>query len=113
MSIGAGIVDTPRFTNALLWMYNNDMTMFWKASDYDPYNVLTKEQAAKILSTYRKKFITEAKETVVCNYTDIKSSNLKTYIEDVCNYSIFPNTTTFDPSYNITKVEFVRAILAM
>ena len=113
VSVGAGIVDTPRFTNAILWMYNNDMTMFWKASDYDPYNVLTKEQAAKILSTYRKKFITNPKETVICNYTDIKSSNLKTYIEDVCNYSIFPNTTTFDPGYNITKVEFVRAILAM
>lgn len=113
VSVGAGIVDTPRFTNAILWMYNNDMTMFWKASDYDPYNVLTKEQAAKILSTYRKKFITDPKETVICNYTDIKGSNLKTYIEDVCNYSIFPNTTTFDPSYNITKVDFVRAILAM
>lgn len=113
VSIGAGIVDTPRFTNALLWMYNNDMTMFWKASDYDPYNVLTKEQAAKILSTYRKKFITTAKTTVTCKYTDITTSNLKIYIEDVCNYWIFPNTTTFDPGYNITKVEFVRAILAM
>ena len=113
VSIGAGIVDTPRFTNSLLWMYNNDMTMFWKASDYDPYNVLTKEQAAKILSTYRKKFITTTKEKVVCKYTDIANSNLKTYIDDVCNYGIFPNTTTFDPGYNITKVEFVRAILAM
>lgn len=113
VSVGAGIIDTPRFTNALIWMYNNDMTMFWKASDYDPYNVLTKEQAAKILSIYRKKFITTPKETVICKYTDITASNLKTYIEDVCNYSIFPNTTTFDPGYNITKVEFVRAILAM
>lgn len=113
VSVGAGVVDTPRFTNALLWMYNNDMTMYWKASDYDPFNIMTKEQGAKILSTYRKKFITANRETVVCNYTDINNSNLKVYIEDVCNYGIFPNTTTFDPSYNITKVEFVRAILAM
>jgi hypothetical protein len=36
-------------------MYHSDMTIFWKASDYDPFNVLTREQAAKFLSIYSKK----------------------------------------------------------
>lgn len=111
--MGVGIVDTPRFTSALLWMYNNDMTIYWKASDYDPFNVMTREQAAKVLSTYRKKFITTPKNTVICKYTDIATSNLKSHIEDVCNYGIFANTTTFDPTYNITKVDFVRALLSL
>jgi hypothetical protein len=38
-------------------MYHSDMTVYWKASDYDPFNITTREQAAKLLSIYNKKFI--------------------------------------------------------
>ena len=115
VSIGAGVVDTPKFTTALLWMYNADMTIFWKASDYDPFNVLTREQASKLLFIYNKKFNTNTGSIspISCNYTDIKGSSLQEYIIDACQKWIFKNTTTFNPNNAIIKSEFVTAILNM
>ena len=112
VSIWAGVIDTPKFTTALLRMYHSDMTVFWKASDYDPFNVTTREQAAKLLSIYSKK-IEWLSGTVACNYTDIKSSGLQDYILDACKKWIFKNTTTFNPNNAIIKSEFVTAILNM
>lgn len=113
VSVGAGIVDTPRFTNALLWMYNNSMTLYRNASDYDPFNTMTKEQSAKVLSIYYDTFIDEKPTPITCIYKDIGNSTLKAYIENVCKYKIFPNTDTFKPSENILKSEFVKALLVM
>jgi hypothetical protein len=94
VSIGAGVIDTPKFTTALLWMYHSDMTMYWKASDYDPFNITTRAQAAKLLSIYNKKFIPATGTTLeTCIYMDIK--------------------TTFNPNYAIIKSDFVGAILNM
>lgn len=113
VSVGAWIVDTPRFTNALLWMYNNDMTMFSDASDFKPYDIITREQSAKLLSIYHDKFIpTKSQEKVTCEYTDI-TSDLRDYIVNVCEYGIFPNTSLFNPEKLITKSEFIAATLRM
>lgn len=115
VSIGAWVIDTPKFTTALLWMYHSNMTVYWKASDYDPFNILTREQAAKLLSIYNKEFNnnTGTISPVSCNYTDIKNSNLKDYIIDTCQKWIFKNNTIFNPSNAIIKSEFVTAILNM
>lgn len=114
VSIGAGVIDTPKFTTALLWMYNADMTMYWKASDYDPFNITTRAQTAKLLSIYNKKFIPATGSVIdTCTYTDIESSSLKEYINDACQQGIFKNTTTFNPNDAILKSEFVTAILNM
>jgi hypothetical protein len=115
VSIGAWVIDTPKFTTALLWMYHSNMTVYWKASDYDPFNILTREQAAKLLSIYNKKFKnnTGTVTSVSCNYTDIKDSWLQDYIIDACQKWIFKNSSTFNPSNAIIKSEFVTAILNM
>jgi len=115
VSIGAWVIDTPKFTTALLWMYHSDMTIYRQASDYDPFNILTREQAAKLLSLYNKKFNinTGSTTTISCFYTDIKDSWLKEYINDACQQWIFRNTTTFNPGNAIIKSEFVTAILNM
>ncbi len=113
VSIGAGIIDTPRFTNALLWMYANKMTKFWKPAEYNPYELITKEQAAKLLSIYHTSFLATWASTVICNYTDIDSSDLRSYIEDVCRYGIFPNISVFNPKDSVNKESFVKGILIM
>ena len=114
VSIGAGVIDTPKFTTALLRMYHSNMTVYWKASDYDPFNVTTREQAAKLLSIYSKKIEnTNINNNITCNYTDTKSSSLENYIIDACKKWIFRNTNTFNPSNAIIKSEFVTAILNM
>jgi hypothetical protein len=114
VSIGAWVIDTPKFTTALLWMYHSNMTVYWKASDYDPFNILTREQAAKLLSIYNKKFIPSSWSTAIsCNYGDIKDSSLKDYINDACQKWMFKNNTTFNPSNAIIKSEFVTAVINM
>ena len=115
VSIGAWVIDTPKFTTALLWMYHSNMTIYRKASDYDPFNVLTREQASKLLSIYNKKFNTNtgSATTISCNYTDIKDSLLQDYIIDACQKGIFRNTSTFNPNNAIIKSEFVTAVLNM
>lgn len=136
VSVGS-IVDTPRFTNALLRMYHNNMTIYWKASEYDPFNVMTREQAAKVLATYYKQFIKEqptissintganlsgtiltgtvntGSTNIICTYSDIARSSVKQNIEEVCQFGIFAPATQFYPTNTITKSDFVKAILAM
>lgn len=43
VSIGKGITDDPEFITALLWMYNNGLTQYPDAENYNPYDLLTRE----------------------------------------------------------------------
>ncbi len=109
-------MDTPRFTTALLRMYHTNMTIYRKASDYNPFNILTREQAAKFLSIYNKNFAEETtgiNNSIVCKYTDVADSWLKEYIINTCEKWIFRNNSTFGPDNEIIKAEFVEAILNM
>ncbi len=112
VSIGAGIIDAPKFTTALLWMYHNEMTIYWRASDFDPFNILTREQAAKILSIYDSKF-TKTTRKWTCSFSDTANSSLQAYITDLCQKWLFNNNKLFRPTQSITKSEFVEALLLL
>lgn len=112
VSIGAGIIDAPKFTTALLWMYHNELTIYWRASDFDPFNILTREQAAKILSIYDSKF-TKTTRKWTCSFSDTTNSSLQAYITDLCGKWVFNGNKLFRPTQSITKSEFVEALLLL
>lgn len=72
------IQTSDEFKKALMMMYTYDMTMYRSVDAFEPYRVLTRQEAAKILSNFAM--------NVLCRkpigYTDIAGVNpsLRTYV---------------------------------
>lgn len=114
ISIGKGITDDPEFLTALLWMYNNGLTQYPDAENYNPYDLLTREWGAKFFAIYDKKFDTHTTTGTNCNFSDIASSTQKDHINSVCTAGIMRGDgKTFRATDTISKAEFMAAMLNM
>lgn len=114
LSLGAGITDDPEFTTALLRMNNAGMTKFRRASDYNPFWVLTREQAAHFFSAYDQKFDNNTTTYSPCSFNDITQSSFQTAIQYVCDKWILHwGAWKFRPYDGIVKSEFIAGILNM
>lgn len=114
VSIGEGIANDHEFTTALLWMYQAGMTQYPDPENYNPYDLITREQSAKLFAIYDKKFDTHTTTGATCALTDIGSSTMKDSINAVCLAGIMRGDgKIFRPTATITKAEFMAAILNM
>jgi hypothetical protein len=81
----------PELLEAIRWMNDNSLTSYTTIQDYKPFEVLTREQAAKILYMFAEvfDFITTGTNTE-CTFTDIGTADesLITSINNACKASI-------------------------
>lgn len=108
----------PELLEAIRWMNDNALTSYKTIQEYLPFEILTREQAAKILYSFSEIFdfsITDASATN-CTFTDISSADptLVTWIENACEARILKGTNgKFNPKATIKKAEFVTAMIRM
>jgi hypothetical protein len=93
----AGLADSlsvnndPELSEAIRWMNDNGLTSFKTIAEYMPFEILNREQGAKILVMFANVFgLTKTTSSLNCVFQDIGTADtsLVTYIEQACQLGI-------------------------
>lgn len=106
------------FSMALAWMYANWLTMYNNSGDYRMYDVLTREEAAKIIWQAYAVFglDTWAVKNNSCTFQDADSFNptLSSHIAKVCQWWLFQGSNwNYLPTENLTKAQAMAVLIRM
>jgi len=106
------------FAAALAWMYANWLTMYNNSGDYRMYDVLTREEAAKIIWQAYAVFglDTGVIKNNSCTFQDADSFNptLSTHIANVCQWWLFQwSDWNYMPRNNLTKAQAMAVLIRM
>ncbi|HCY21684.1 TPA: hypothetical protein DIC40_07765 [Patescibacteria group bacterium] len=101
----------PELQEAIRWMHDNGLTSFLTIGEYKPFEVLTREQSAKIFDVFAKIFdFSQDKLTSTlpteCQFKDLAKADqtLTTHIQNVCKMEILKGgNQLFDPKNTLTK----------
>lgn len=111
----------PELQEAIRWMYDNKLSNFSTIESYKPFEVLSREQAAKIFDVFAKLFDFSQEKLSAslpneCNFKDISKAeeSLKWHIQNVCQMDILKWwNQMFDPKTNLTKWQFITALIRL
>lgn len=114
------INNDPELLEAIRWMNDNGLTNFKTIPEYKPFEILNREQAAKIISLFAKiyNFGTASGWIIsnTCTFKDIATTDesLVTYVEQVCALGIMQwSNGYFNPKGTINKSEFIATIIRL
>jgi hypothetical protein len=112
------LIADPALQESIFWMYDNGLTRYTSIEGYRPFDTLTREEAAKIFSLFKKAIIptTSVASWTVCAYSDIDKADisLAPYIIDACKMQIFKGWTgTFEPLIYLTKPQAVAILVRL
>lgn len=120
----AGLADSlsvnndPELLEAIRRMNDNGLTSYKTIGEYQPFEILNREQAAKILTMFAGVFNFNPSNALAnnCIFTDIgdADASLVNYIEEACQMSIMQGSNGyFTPKGTITKSQFIAAIIRL
>ncbi len=119
----AGLADSlsvnndPELLEAIRRMNDNGLTSFQNIPTYKPFELLNREQAAKILVMFANVFGMNSTTTSLnCTFQDIHTaeSSLVSYIEQACQMRIMQwGNGKFSPKTNMNKSEFIAVIIRL
>lgn len=104
------------FSSALAWMHTKWLTQFATAKEYEPENLLTRQQAAKFFVLMQENYIGVPVTTVgTCTYKDTNfDKTLRPYVDKACAYGIMQwQWWLFRPNDFISRPEFIAALVRM
>lgn len=105
------------FKSALSWMYTNGLTQFSTPEKFEPYNNLTREQAAKFFVVMQETVLWQVPVTNnrACTFSDVWfDPSLRAFVDKACAYGILKwSSGAFRPTAKISKPEFVTALVRM
>ena len=106
------------FAAALAWMYANWLTMYNNSGDYRMYDVLTREEAAKIIWQAYSVFglDTGVVKNNSCTFKDANLFNptLSAHIANVCQWWLFQwSDWNYMPRNNLTKAQAMAVLIRM
>ena len=106
------------FAAALAWMYANWLTMYNNSGDYRMYDLLTREEAAKIIWQAYKVFglDTGVVKNNSCTFQDANLFNptLSAHISNVCKWWLFQwSNWNYMPTDNLTKAQAMAVLIRM
>lgn len=115
------VENDPELQEAIRWMNDNGLTNFSTITDYKPFEVLLREQAAKIFDIFAAKFNFSQEKLsenipTECKFSDINKADptLVTNIQNVCIMDILKGgNQIFDPKAQLTKWQFITALIRL
>ncbi len=113
------INNDPELLEAIRWMNDNGLTNFTTIQEYKPFEILNREQAAKIISLFAKIYNFQANSGTIaddCTFKDIAAADesLKTYIQQICTLGVMKWANGyFTPKTTINKSQFIAAIIRL
>ena len=111
----------PELQEAINWMHDKGLTNFTTIGEYKPFELLLREQAAKIFDIFAKSFnfsqdkINGALPSE-CQFNDISKADasLILNIENVCRMDLLKGgNKLFDPKNTLTKGQFITALIRL
>ena len=132
-SINSGILDSfssladsininndPELLESIRWMNDNGLTNFKTIAEYRAFEILNREQAAKIISLFANiySFGEDSSGALPseCIFKDISDADwsLMTYVEKACQLGIMKwSNGYFTPKGTINKSQFIAAIIRL
>ncbi len=112
------INNDPELLEAIRRMNDNGLTSYKTIPEYQPFAILNREQAAKILTMFAGifNFTTSGTITNDCNFQDISSTDasLTAYVQQACQLGIMKwSNGYFNPKNTMYKSEFIAAIIRL
>ena len=113
------ILNSPEVVEAIQWMKENWLTSANNTTDYNPFDYLTREQAAKMFAQFAKALNYTAltwENTNACEFSDLKDADptLKSSIQEVCNLWLMQGSNgVFSPKTTITKSQFITMLIRL
>jgi len=114
------INNDPELLEAIRWMNDNGLTNFKTITDYKPFEILNREQAAKIVSLFANIYNFGASSGNIaasnCTFKDIGDTDisLTAYVREVCNLGVMQWWNWyFNPKGTINKSQFIAAIIRL
>jgi len=114
------VTSDPELQEAICRMNDNGLTSYKTIQDYKPFEILLREQAAKILVTFANVFSLAPVSTwtlpTECIFKDISDADasLMTYIENACKANILKwSNGNFNPKISINKAQFITAMIRL
>jgi len=115
------VENDPELQEAIRWMHDNWLTSFSTIWEYKPFELLIREQSAKIFDVFAKVFnFSQDKLLPVlpteCQFKDLNNADqtLVTHIQNVCKMEILKWwNQIFDPKTNLTKWQFITALIRL
>lgn len=114
------VTNDPELQEAINRMNDNGLTSFTWVAGYRPFEILNREQAAKILYLFwwLFNFVTESSTPLPqeCIFKDIDKANgtLMSYIEKACQANIMKGSNGyFSPKTAMNKSQFITAMVRM
>ena len=111
------ISNDPELIEAIKWMNDNGLTSYSDVTSYKPFEVLNREQSAKILVEFANVFkFSGVSGATACEFSDIwqADASLRTYIQQVCQLGIMQGSNgIFSPKTTISKAQFITAMIRL
>lgn len=112
------ILNSPEVVEAIQWMKEHGLTNAKDTTAYNPFDYLTREQAAKMFAQFAKALWYSALswEANSCEFSDLKDADptLKNSIQEVCNLWLMQGSNwKFSPKTTITKSQFITMLIRL
>ena len=112
------ILNSPEVVEAIQWMKEHGLTNAKDTTAYNPFDYLTREQAAKMFAQFAKALWYSALSWEVnnCEFSDLKDADpsLKNSIQEVCNLWLMQGSNwLFSPKTTITKSQFITMLIRL
>lgn len=115
---GIDVSTDPELQEAVSWMYENGFTMHQTPTTFQPFTLLNREQAAKIINTFAGLYgwaINLLPESS-CTFTDLEETpeDLIPHIINACRQGLVVGVgSTFNPKASMTKAQFIVALIRL
>ena len=116
-NINAELLTWDEFDKALYWMYMNWLTKYNNIEEFRPYDNLTREESAKMISQlYTTLWFQKEDKWFNCNFVDTNlfDPTLAEHIYNVCRRWIFrwnDKTHQYMPHNNLTKWQLLAVLI--
>lgn len=115
---GIDVSNDPELQEAISWMYENGFTMHQTTATFQPFTLLNREQAAKIINTFAWLYgwaINLLPESS-CTFTDLGETpeDLIPHVVNACRQGLVVGVgNTFNPKESMTKAQFIVALIRL
>lgn len=106
-------INDPEFDAALMWMSENGLTKYNTAESFMPYATLTREQAAKFLSTFAvTNLCLEVVDSASCDFSDVPADpSLGEYVALACELGLVKGSNgKYMPTAPMTKAAVITVL---
>ena len=109
------ILNSPEVSEAIFWMRETGITNATNISTFNPFDSLTREQAAKMVVQYAKsQNIPALSGSDFCSFTDLTKADptLQSSIKEACQLGLMQgNGKLFNPKQTMKKAEFIALLI--